>query len=124
MELITTAEAAERLGVVRSRVLALIAEGRLPATKLGRDWVIQAEDLARVAPGESGFFRGDREPPRPRANELTMEQAAEALGIKVNGVRYLVSAGKLEGVRRGRRVYVTRPSLDAELARRGSQGGG
>ena len=57
MELIGTKAAAERLGVSRDRVLALIHAKRLPATKLGRDWFINPKDLAKVK---------DRKPGRPR----------------------------------------------------------
>lgn len=41
----TTQEAAEVLGVIRRRVLALIKAGKLKATKRGRDWWIEPADL-------------------------------------------------------------------------------
>jgi len=47
-QLISTREAAQRLGVSQRRILALIAEGRLPAYKLGPAWAIQGEDLAAL----------------------------------------------------------------------------
>jgi excisionase family DNA binding protein len=56
MELISTKEAAEKLGVTVLRVQQLIWGGRLPAQKIGRDYVIQDADLALVA---------DRKPGRP-----------------------------------------------------------
>lgn len=56
MQLITTTEAANRLGISPRRVQALIKAGRLPATKLGRDWMIRAQDLKLVE---------DRKPGRP-----------------------------------------------------------
>ena len=43
--MLTTLEAAALLNVSRSRVLHLIAAGRLPATKCGRDWFIWPVDL-------------------------------------------------------------------------------
>jgi len=46
---ITTKDAARRLGVTAIRVRQLIAAGRLPAVKIGRDWLIKAADLRRVA---------------------------------------------------------------------------
>lgn len=46
--MITTAQTAESLQVSRSRILKLIAAGRLPAVKLGRDWLIRPEDLELV----------------------------------------------------------------------------
>jgi len=44
MEL-TTQEAAEELGVGIRQIQTLIKQGRLPATKRGRDWFIKKEDL-------------------------------------------------------------------------------
>ena len=49
MRLLTTMDAARALGISRGRVLQLIAAGRLPAQRLGRDWVIRASDLRLVA---------------------------------------------------------------------------
>ncbi len=57
MELLTTAEVAIRLGVTIKRVQAMIRDGRLPAEKLGRDYVIREQDLKLVA---------DRKPGRPK----------------------------------------------------------
>jgi len=57
MKLIGTAEAAKRLGVTQDRVRALIRAERLPAQKLGRDYIISSEDLALVK---------NRKPGRPR----------------------------------------------------------
>lgn len=53
-ELLTAAQAAERLGVNASRVRALIAAGRLDAQKLGRDWVIPGYALEAVAERKPG----------------------------------------------------------------------
>lgn len=48
MGLISTSEAAEKLGVHITRVQVLIREGRLPAQKVGRTYVIDEGDLKRV----------------------------------------------------------------------------
>ena len=56
MNLISTREAADRLGVSVLRVQQLIWAGRLPAQKVGRDYVINESDLKLV---------GDRKPGRP-----------------------------------------------------------
>jgi excisionase family DNA binding protein len=56
MGLISSAEAAERLGVHITRVQVLIREGRLPAQKIGRTYVVNEDDLKLV---------GDRKPGRP-----------------------------------------------------------
>jgi excisionase family DNA binding protein len=47
-ELITAREAARRLGITRIRVALLISSGILPARRVGRDWIIEASDLAGV----------------------------------------------------------------------------
>lgn len=56
MNMLTTKEAAERLGVSVPRVHALIAAGRLPAERFGRAYVIKESDLKLVE---------DRRPGRP-----------------------------------------------------------
>jgi excisionase family DNA binding protein len=60
MNLLTTKEVSARLGVTIQRVQAMIRDGRLPASKLGRDYVIKEQDLKLVA---------DRKPGRPRKQE-------------------------------------------------------
>lgn len=44
--MITTQQAADKLGLSLRRVQALITAGRLPASKVGRDWLIRPQDLA------------------------------------------------------------------------------
>jgi excisionase family DNA binding protein len=58
--LLTTKQAAEKLGVNDRRVTALIRAGRLPAQKVGRDWLINPKDLAKVQ---------DRRPGRPKGKK-------------------------------------------------------
>lgn len=53
---LTTADAAAKLGVSVRRVRAMIRDGRLPAKKIGRDWLVRQTDLAQVR---------DRRPGRP-----------------------------------------------------------
>ncbi len=57
MKLLTTIEAGRKLGITYQRVIALIKAGRLPAKKMGRDWIIKEKDLKLVA---------DRKPGRPK----------------------------------------------------------
>jgi len=56
MNLLTTQDAADRLGVTTGRVRILILTGRLPAEKFGRAHMIREEDLKLVE---------DRKPGRP-----------------------------------------------------------
>src|SRR5262249_39744913 len=46
--LMTTGQAAQRLGVSDSRIRQLILDGKLAAVKAGRDWLIKASDLRRL----------------------------------------------------------------------------
>jgi len=48
MKLLSTSEAADILGVTVGRVQQLIWDGLLPAQKVGRDYVINEDDLKLV----------------------------------------------------------------------------
>jgi len=57
--MVSTKEAAQALGITTRRVLALIKSGRLPAVKVGRDWVLSKDDLKLIK---------NRPPGRPKKN--------------------------------------------------------
>ena len=61
MNLLTTTQTAELLGVNASRVRQLILAGRLPAEKWGRDWLIKREDAEKLHRQPVGYPKG-----RPR----------------------------------------------------------
>ena len=69
MRLLSTPEVADRLGVTVSRVQALIWAGRLPAQKVGRDYVIREEDLRLVK---------DRKPGRPSLGGLARRKRSKS----------------------------------------------
>jgi excisionase family DNA binding protein len=48
MKLLSTKQAAEILGISPIRVRQLIQEGKLPASRVGRDYVINEADLTNV----------------------------------------------------------------------------
>lgn len=75
MKLLTTKEAAARLGISVLRVQQLIWGGRLPAEKMGRDYFIKEDDLKLVE---------DRKPGRPRKapDGKVSKQAAKKSGKK------------------------------------------
>lgn len=54
--MLTVPEVARILGLDRSKVRRFCAAGRLPATKVGRDWLIKKSDALRFAkkPRKSG----------------------------------------------------------------------
>jgi excisionase family DNA binding protein len=54
MKLLTTKEVAEKLGVSVRRVQAMISDSVLPATKLGRDYLVKESDLDLVKDRKSG----------------------------------------------------------------------
>lgn len=61
--LLTTEEAALRLGVTSARVRAMILAGRLPAQKFGHVHMIRATDLQVVEDRKVG------RPPKPKVEE-------------------------------------------------------
>jgi excisionase family DNA binding protein len=65
MGLITTAQAAERLGISPQRVFQLIQDGRLPAQKVGHSYVIDAMVLNSVK---------RKKPGRPRTKKPTAKK--------------------------------------------------
>ncbi len=74
MELLTTKQVAERLGISIARVHQLINEGRLPAEKIGRDYLIKDDDLKLVE---------DRKPGRPpKAKDETDSKVSKKEGRK------------------------------------------
>ena len=52
--MLTTTQAAKRLGITPRRLRVLIEQNRLPAQKVGRDWLIAEADLALVAERKAG----------------------------------------------------------------------
>jgi excisionase family DNA binding protein len=60
MKVISTAEAAKRLGVTANRVRALIDAKRLKATKMGNVWLINPKDLEAVKVRKVGRPRKSR----------------------------------------------------------------
>jgi excisionase family DNA binding protein len=48
MAVLTSSEVAKSLGITQNRVNALIRAGRLPAKKIGIQYLIERADLAKV----------------------------------------------------------------------------
>ena len=74
MDHLTTQQASEVLGVTPRRVLALIKNKRLPAIKVGRDWLIAMQDLEKFEKRPQGNYK------------LTANQIKE--------IRYMAKDGK------------------------------
>ena len=69
MKVLTTTQAAARLGVSVLRVQQFIWQKRLPAEKVGRDWTIKEDDLRLVAVRPTG---------RPKGSGKAKPEAASA----------------------------------------------
>jgi excisionase family DNA binding protein len=74
LNLLSTQQAAERLGVDDSRVRQLILQGRLPAMRVGRAHLIRAEDLSLVKERKVG------RPPKSQAAGVKPAKAAKKKG--------------------------------------------
>ena len=60
MKIISTTEAARRLGVTANRVRAMIRAKRLKAMKVGHEWLIDPKDLEAVKERKVGRPRKSR----------------------------------------------------------------
>ena len=69
MALLTTKQAAEKLGISMPRIHQLISEGRLPAEKIGRDYLIQEGDLKMVEERKTG------RPPKPKEEKSSVKES-------------------------------------------------
>ncbi len=61
--LLSITEAAKRLGVIRQRVFQLVQTGKLPAVKVGSQYVIKESDLELVKDRKTG------RPPKDKATK-------------------------------------------------------
>ena len=74
-KLLSTTQAAERVGISVARIQTFIWEGRLPAMKVGRSYAIDEDDLKLVEDRKTG------RPPKPKA-EATTKQTTKKRGTK------------------------------------------
>lgn len=99
--MLTTKQAAERLGVSVRRVHALIQDERLPAEKLGRDYVIKEADLKLVADRPTGRPPKQATAARHSRREL---QPAEKTTHKLNETfRKALEGNQQAGDKEGRK---------------------
>jgi excisionase family DNA binding protein len=63
MKMLTTSEVADRLGVTVQRVHQFIRDERLPARKMGRDYIINEGDLRLLEDRQTG------RPPKPKPEQ-------------------------------------------------------
>jgi len=67
MRILSTCQAANELGISPRRVNALIADGRLPAQKIGTVHLINAADLDKVRDRPTGRPPMKTKPARPKS---------------------------------------------------------
>jgi excisionase family DNA binding protein len=77
-DLLTTREAAERLGVTDSRIRQMVMREQLPAVKKGRDLLIKASDLKLVEERPKGR-------PKQTAKVLMARKTLKQGGAKRGG---------------------------------------
>jgi excisionase family DNA binding protein len=68
---VTTREVGRLLGITDRRVRQLIAEGRLPACKLGKVYLIRREDIERVRRRIGGWPKGQARGPQSPAHKAS-----------------------------------------------------
>lgn len=104
---LSTKEVADFLGVVPERVRAFIRAGKLPATKVGQDWVVKAnagdwlngEEMAADEQSITGSL-------------LSTRQAAIRLDIFPGEVRALIKAGELPAFKVSRSWIIREDDLE------------
>lgn len=81
-KLISTAQAAARLGITPPRIQSFIGQGRLPAQRIGRYYAIDEDDLKLVAHRKTGRPRKptDKAIESQPANETALSAVSESSG--------------------------------------------
>lgn len=104
--LYSVAQVAEELGVHRSRVAVLIKEGRIEASKVGNQWVIESGSLDAVRNRQTG---------RPidslPAGYLTVSEAAKELELSAARIYQMIASGKLPAKKVGKRYAISASHL-------------
>ena len=106
---LTTTQAAEKLGVTPRRVAALITAGRLPANQFGGSWMIQEADLALVADRKVG------RPPKPKDEGEPATGTAEATATAATDTTKAVTTeAKPKRTRKAKAAKTTRAGKKAK----------
>ena len=80
MDQLTTQQASEILAVTPQRILALIKNGRLPAIKFGRDWLIAMQDLEKFEKRPQGNYKLTADKVKEISNDLCAAKGATMEG--------------------------------------------
>ncbi len=91
--LLTTSEVAEKLGVTRWRINAMIRDERLPAERFGGIWLVREKDLAAVMVRKNGRpKKADAVAPEPKTL-LSVEAAAAFMKCTENEIKKMIRGG-------------------------------
>lgn len=127
--MLSVAQSAELLNVSPARVRALVAEGSLPAEKVGRAWVLREQDVARRLEekpgpgrpskavskrGDSTLSKDDRDELHrlftackealgtcPSAADIERARSAEEAGFMVAAADYFLQQKQRDVIRQG-----------------------
>lgn len=115
-------EAAQELGIGRTKLTELTRSGALPSITIGRRKYIEGDAL------ETYLAERDRDPvaastPKPAgcSDLLTLEQAAHLLAVARTRVYKLIRMGELAAIKHGRHRFIPRDEIDAYWERQRDQ---
>ena len=81
----TTGEVAKRLGVTVQRIHQFIRDERLPAQKMGRDYLIDEGDLKRIEDRPTGRPPKSTDETRKRAKRQKQANSGGSTGTRKGG---------------------------------------
>jgi excisionase family DNA binding protein len=128
--MLTAKQVAEKLRVSTHTVREMCADGRLPGQNIAKNgstraaWRIDEKAFREWRAKQNGKTEPQRKakavvsatvdvPP----GFVTLEAAAKQIGLTPAGVSYRVGAGRLAGVKVGRRIYVREADLTGKPAK-------
>lgn len=115
-ELLTTMEVAEKLGVTRWRINAMIRDERLPAERYGGIWLVNEKDLAAVMVRKNGRPKKEK-PDAPDAvapepkTLLSVEAAAAFLKCSEKEIKKMIRDSRLPIEKSGGRRMINEKDL-------------
>ncbi len=127
-EWLTTPQAVQLTGYSKALITHLAREGRINAYKVGRDWLINRQDLLdyqqkmqqkrkkRGAKRKKSKTQETKTPAFSLENLITTSEAAEISGYTAHFIRTLAGQGRIEAVKKGKIWLIRRDSLLAYCA--------
>lgn len=112
---LTVKEAAIRCGLSTNGIYEAIAAGRLPATRPGKNYYIDPEDL-RQWQNDPGQHKGAASP----EGFLSIQEAAAAVFYHHCSIRNACYRGEIEYIKKGHRLFLKVDSVKQWAADRGA----